>query len=130
MNRDVSVIAANGQFKFGIRCDAGDAGQFRVGSESLSVHIAQRVRRNGTEEKWDSVGVYTQEEDAGTLVVRVVVFNPDWDEPLQIACIRSRPGDTAGLTPLGCNLDHVQASEAVGESPFRKGIETANKVKP
>jgi hypothetical protein len=57
-----------------------------------------------------------------------VVFNPDWDEPLQIACMRSRPGDTTGLTPLGCNLDHVAASD--GESPFRKGIGAANKVKP
>jgi hypothetical protein len=58
------------------------------------------------------VGVYAQEEEGGSLVVRVLVFNPDWDEALQIACIRSRPGDVAGLTALGCNLDHVADMEA------------------
>ncbi|MFZ3258489.1 MAG: hypothetical protein WBD39_01245 [Candidatus Acidiferrales bacterium] len=57
---------------------------------------------------WDSVGVYAHEEQDGTLVVRVMVFNPDWDEPLQIACIRSRLGEAStNLTALGCNLDHV-----------------------
>jgi hypothetical protein len=57
---------------------------------------------------WDSVSVYAQEDQDGTLIVRVMVFNPDWDEPLQIACIRSRPGEasTDGAA-LECNLDHV-----------------------
>jgi hypothetical protein len=40
-------------------------------------------------------------------MVRVLVFNPDWDEALQIASLRSRPADPQSLTPLGCNLDHV-----------------------
>ncbi|MGA7174329.1 MAG: hypothetical protein WBG29_13585 [Candidatus Acidiferrales bacterium] len=54
------------------------------------------------------MGVYAHEEQDGTLVVRVMVFNPDWDEPLQIACIRSRLGEAStNLTALGCNLDHV-----------------------
>ncbi len=63
--------------------------------------------RHGVEETWDSVAVEGREQQDGTLVVRVLVFNPDWDEPLQIACIRSRPHDQECLTPLGCNLDHV-----------------------
>ena len=116
--------------KFQVNCEADPSCGFHAGSDSLTVTVGQRIRRDGSEDMWDSVAVYAEEEDAGTLVVRVVVFNPDWDDPLQIACIRSRPGDAAGLTPLGCNLDHVQASEVVGESPFRNGIETANKVKP
>jgi hypothetical protein len=89
-----------------------------VGPNSLSVCIGQRVRVDGIEEMWDSVGVYAQEEEDGSLVVRVLVFNPDWDEALQIACIRSRPGDAAGLTALGCNLDHVADAEAAPNVPL------------
>jgi len=40
-------------------------------------------------------------------VIRVLVFHPEWDEALQIACIKSRPGDGDCQTALGCNLDHV-----------------------
>ncbi len=57
---------------------------------------------------WESVGLYAQEEADGTLTVRVVVFNPEWDEPVQIACIRSRPQDKDSLVPLACDLNHVQ----------------------
>lgn len=88
-------------------CDAGKAGRFRVDTDSVSVTVGQRVRRGGGQEMWDSVAVEGREEQDGTLVVRVLVFNPDWDEPLQIACIRSRPRDPECLTTLGCNLDHV-----------------------
>ena len=57
---------------------------------------------------WDSVAVYTQEDADGTLVVRVLVFSPDWDEPLQIARISSRPDDPSmAMGTVGCNLDHV-----------------------
>lgn len=56
---------------------------------------------------WDSVAVEGKEDQDGTLVVRVLVFNPDWDEPLQIASIRSRPRDPDFLSALGCNLNHV-----------------------
>jgi len=57
---------------------------------------------------WDSVGVYAETASDGTLLVRVMVFNPDWDEPLQIATIHSRPHDPAmNLTALGCNLNHI-----------------------
>lgn len=70
--------------------------------------VAQAVRRNGRQEMWESVGLYAQEEPDGTLAVRVVVFNPDWDEPVQIACIRSRPQDKDSLVPLACDLNHVQ----------------------
>ncbi len=98
--------------KFQVNCEADPSGGFHAGSDSLTVTVGQRTRRGGVEEMWDSVGVYAQEEEDGTLVVRVLVFNPDWDEPLQIACIRSRPRDAAGLTPLGCNLNHVSESQS------------------
>jgi|GEM_PF-3286212 len=107
--------------KFQLNCEADRSCGFHTGSDSFTVTVAQCIRRDGSEEMWDSVGVYAQEEEDGTLVVRILVFNPDWDEPLQIACIRSRPGDVTSLTALGCNLDHVvepQDSRGI-ESPFR-----------
>ncbi len=93
--------------KFEVRCEALPAGMLEGGAESVSLRVGQRVRRDGGEEMWDSLAVYGKQEEDGTLVIRVLVFNPDWDEPLQIACIRSRPRDATSLTALGCNLDHV-----------------------
>jgi hypothetical protein len=93
---------------FRVSCDADRAGCFRALTDSLVIHIGQEIQRNGKEEMWESVSVLCQEEDDGSLSVRVLVFNPDWDEGLQIACVRSWPcSDSANLTPLGCNLDHV-----------------------
>src|SRR5438876_2711808 len=90
-----------------VQCSAGDAGELRVHTGSVSIKVGQRLRMDGAEEIWHSVGVYAKEEEDGTLVIRVLVFNPDWDEPLQIASIRSRPQDADCSTALGCNLDHV-----------------------
>jgi hypothetical protein len=92
---------------FRVSCDAGSTSKFQAATDSLWVRVAQRVRRRGTEEMWDSVAVESTVEQDGILVLRLIVFNPDWDEPLQIASIRSRPQDLESLTPLGCNLDHV-----------------------
>jgi hypothetical protein len=55
----------------------------------------------------DSVGVYAKQTPEGDLIVEVLVFNPDWDKPLRIACIRSRPADRSCLRPLVCGLEHV-----------------------
>jgi len=92
---------------FHINCEAASAGAFRAGTDSLTVTVAQQIRRKGVEEMWDSIGIYADRDPDGTMIVRVLVFNPDWDEPLQIACIRSRPQDPSCLTPLGCSLDHA-----------------------
>jgi hypothetical protein len=105
------VSRAKPSSQFQVSCKAAGENQFCVGAESVSVTVGQLIRRHGREEMWDSVGVYAQEEEDGSLVVRVLVFNPDWDEALQIACIRSRPGDAASLTALGCNLDHAADAE-------------------
>jgi hypothetical protein len=102
--------------RFRVNCKADPVGAFVSGSDSFAITVAQCIRRGGIEKMWDSVRVYAQEEEDGSLVVQVLVFNPDWDEALQIACIRSRPGDAAGLTALGCNLDHVAA-----ETCFQEG---------
>ncbi len=106
MEQENPKSVANGS---GIRlsCDAGKAGQFRVDADSVLVTVSQRIRHLGTQGMWDSVIVEGKAGQDGTLVVRVLVFNPDWDERLQIACIRSRPDDPDCLTALNTNLDHI-----------------------
>lgn len=107
MEIEMDVLSVKDSRKFEVECRAGDAGGLCVGSEFVSVKVGQRVRKDGTEEMWHSVGVYAQEDESGNLVIRVLVFHPEWEEPLQIATIKSRPGDGDCQTTLGCNLDHV-----------------------
>lgn len=92
--------------KFEVHCRAGKSGALQVGAESLSVQVGQRIRKEGEEQIWHSVSVYANEDENGDLVIRVIVSNPDWDEPLEIARITSRPRDASCGTSLGCNLDH------------------------
>jgi len=92
---------------FRVVCKAEGVTEFRSESDSILVTVSQRIRHLGTQGMWDSVVVEGESEQDGTLVVRVLVFNPDWDERLQIACIRSRPDDPDSLTALGTNLDHL-----------------------
>jgi len=99
------AVASAGGFR--VSCDADKPGRFLVDTDSLWVRVGQLVLRQGTQEMWDSVAVEGKKDQDGTLVVRILVFNPDWEEPLQIASIRSRPHDPECLSPLGCNLDHV-----------------------
>jgi len=75
--------------KFEVECNAGEAGQFQAKTNSLSIRIGQRVRSNGIEELWGSVLVHCQDEKDGSLVAKIIVCHPDWEEPLQIAAIRS-----------------------------------------
>jgi hypothetical protein len=93
--------------RFRVRCEAGNDNRFRVTTESLTVIVGQQVLREGALEMWDSVSIHAKKDQEGNLVVEVLVFNPDWDEPLRIASVRSRPQDATCLTALGCCLDHV-----------------------
>lgn len=99
--------SARRSFNFRLSCDAGNTGKFQAESDSSWLRVAQRIRRSGKEKMWDSVTIECTSEQDGTLILRVIVFNPDWQEPLQIASIRSRPQDLESLTPLGCKLDYV-----------------------
>lgn len=92
---------------FLVDCDADGGHRFRAEADSLWLNIGQRVRRQNRVDLWESVAVEGKELPDGTLMIRVLVFNPDWDEPLQIAAIQSRPKDQGCLTPLGCNLNHI-----------------------
>ena len=78
-----------------------------ISADLLWFRIEQRIRRDGVLEMWNSLSVYCEEEASGALLLRIVVFHPDWDGPLQIAAIRSWPNDPGNLIPLACNLDHI-----------------------
>jgi len=101
----VDVVEHAGKFR--LSCDAGKAGQFRSDTDSVLFTLSQRIRHLDTQGMWDSVIVEGKAEQDGTLVVRILVFNPDWDERLQIAYIRSRPDDPDCLTAMNTNLDHI-----------------------
>src|SRR5882724_1790775 len=95
--------------KFEVRCHAGDAGHLEVASDSVSVRVGQRIRRDGKQELWGSLLVECKEQDDGSLSVDVVVCHPDWDEPLRIASIQSNPSDANPAEPtLRCDLEQKQ----------------------
>ena len=99
------AMPPNDQLKFQVNCDAGGHGQLRVASESLVVNVGQRIVRDGRTEVWDSVVVKCSEEEDGSCIVHVLICNPDWEEPMQLACLRSYP-DTGSPSqvPLFCDL--------------------------
>jgi len=97
----------SGKTPFAVRCEPLLRPTALVASHNLSAFVSQRIRRNNVEQSWDSLLIYCEEEPDGTLAVRVLVSNPDWEQLLQIACLRSRPDDRESLTALGCDLNHV-----------------------
>ncbi len=98
-----------GDSLFQVSCKATGENRFCVGTDSVSVTVGQLTQLEDGERIWDSVGVYAQEDGDGRLVIRVMVFNPDWDEPLQIACICSRTGEAStNEAAFRCNLDHIK----------------------
>ena len=83
--------------QFELTCHAENAGHLAVASSAVSVRIGQRIRKDGKEEFWESLLVECKEQDDGSLLVEVVAFHPDWDEPIRIAALRSDPTDANGL---------------------------------
>ncbi|MCI0626510.1 MAG: hypothetical protein L0387_33490 [Acidobacteria bacterium] len=94
---------------FLIKCDAGESGQLCSSAKRASITVGQRILLDGAEEMWDSVVVLCQEEEDGTLAIRIVLCHPDWEEPRGIAVIRSSQKDA----PLGVRiLNGRQVGEA------------------
>lgn len=107
MERIGIQAASPAEQPFHVSLQAGKLGSCEMNPDVLSVRVAQNVLRANALEMWNSVSVFCEKEPSGALVIRVLVFNPDWDGALQIAEIRSWPRDHSNLTPLGCNLNHV-----------------------
>jgi hypothetical protein len=109
MGRTIALQASAAEPPFRINLEAGTIGSCELSHDVLSLRVAQHVNRGdaAAAELWNSVSVFCEKEPSGALVVRVLVFNPDWEGGLQIAELRSWPSDFSSLTPLGCNLDHI-----------------------
>ena len=100
-----TVLHAKDNRLFQIDCSAEPTGSFRAGADRLSVRIGQRICRLGAEEIWDSVIVQSSNDDKG-FVIRVLICHPDWDEPIEVACIRSAR-DTAKHGQPIVDLEHM-----------------------
>ena len=94
MERIVDVLSVKDNRKFEIHCNAGNAGELRLGTESISIKVGQRILRDGAEEMWDSVMIHGEEAEDGAFEIRVMVFHPDWEEGRQIAFVRSQPANS------------------------------------
>lgn len=85
-----SILEPKDGRSFQVHCSAQPVGSFRAGADSLSVKIGQRITRFGAEEIWDSV-IIQGDTNGEELTIRILVCHPSWDEPQEIACIRSSP---------------------------------------
>jgi hypothetical protein len=104
-----SAVIPSGK-SFEVRCRPEQRRNTLLSDFDLSISVGQLVRGEGAERMWNSVIIRCGEEKDGTLAVRVFVSNPDWEELLQVACLRSKPCDPASFTTLVANLDLI-ASE-------------------
>jgi len=96
--------------KFEVHCDASPNGQLRVKNHALSVAVSQSISRNKTQEVWQSVLIICEEDQNGTLTTKIIVCHPDWDQNLQVACIRSRitrQDETASVLEVDLKASHV-----------------------
>ena len=80
MEKTQSSLAPR-SLSFRVSCDAGNASQFQAEADSVRVRVGQRARRGGAEEIWDSVAIESTAQQDGTLVLRIIIFNPDWGHP-------------------------------------------------
>src|SRR5215472_12537685 len=92
---------------FQVECSAGERGSLRTTTDSLSINAGQQICRGEDVETWNSVSIYSSQETDGSLSLRVIIFHPDWEEPIQIACLRSWTQDAADrASSLQCDLEH------------------------
>jgi hypothetical protein len=101
-----AVLQAKDNRLFQIDCSAEPTGSFRAGADRLSLRIGQRIRKSGAEEIWDSVIIQGSNDDEG-LTIRVLLCHPDWDEPIEIACIRSAQDTARRGQPIECHPEQV-----------------------
>jgi len=102
-----SLVQRQHAGSFHVECNAGEKGCLRTTTDSLSIDAGQQIRRGEDVETWNSVSIYSKHETDGSLSLRIIIFHPDWEEPIQIACLRSRPQDASDeASSLQCDLEH------------------------
>ena len=80
------------QHPFGVSCEGGIAGSFRVSTDKATVVVSQGISRNGSEQMWDFFLLLSDSQN-GISTTRVLLCHPDWDEPMEIARIESHSGE-------------------------------------
>jgi hypothetical protein len=96
--------------KFEIRCDASPNGQLHVKTHALSVAISQPVTIDKEHESWQSVLIICEQSQDGSHTTRIIICHPQWDQNLQIACIKSRtaaPESPEGTFEIDLKNEHV-----------------------
>jgi hypothetical protein len=101
-----NILQPKDKRSFQVDCSANPVGSLRTGADSFSVKIGQRISRFGAEEIWDSV-IVRGDTKGDEITIRVLLCHPDWDDPQEIARIRSSPcaqnSPDSGQT-LNCTL--------------------------
>jgi hypothetical protein len=92
---------------FRVRCTAGKTASLDVAADSVSFTLAQRVSLQGRMQLWDTIGVNCRREDDGSLTVRVLLWDANVEDGLQIASLTSRPDDAnPGQSSVKAELQH------------------------
>ena len=104
-----SVLDRKDNRLFQIDCSAEPTGSFRAGADRLSLRIGQRIRRLGAEQIWDSL-IVEANNDGDDLTIRVLLCHPDWDEPIEIACIRSAQDAAKRGQPIECQPKQLSSN--------------------
>jgi hypothetical protein len=106
MESTSSPLRAPDDRKFQVSCKADPTGILAAAAKTVVVTVGQRVRREHQEEMWDSVSVSDGEHPNGDLMIKVLVFNPDWDEPV-VRQNSARPLNLGRVTMLQSTLHAI-----------------------
>jgi len=107
LTRISSLVQHQHGGRFHLECDAREGWCLHATTNSFSIGAGQQIRRRQDVETWNSVSIFSTQEVDGSLSLRIIIFHPDWEEPLQIAHLRSRPQSASSeASGLECDLGH------------------------
>src|SRR5260370_7770589 len=76
---------------FLVDCEAGEEGSLRMTADSISIRAGQQIRRGQDVETWNSVAIYSNQEEDGSVSLRIIIFHPDPAEHHHIPTLRPLP---------------------------------------
>jgi hypothetical protein len=101
-------VALESDKAFAVICDAGLSGALAVGTNELAVTASMQLRRGSPHEMWEALTITSAIEQDGSVVLRILIFHPDWEQALQVAKLRCRPQDEGSNPPtLEYDLEHI-----------------------
>ena len=72
-----------------VSCEARRRFVFGKTSKRVSVRVARSILRDGTEQMWELLLVFSKRQKNGAHATRVLLCNPDWNDPFEIAFIEA-----------------------------------------